>query len=176
MFNRRTGTDKSKDTLFAEMVNRFSVQVYWHIRRIVIVHADAEDIVQETFLKAFQNIDKLRQQESAKAWLLTIATNESLRFLGRNRPEACSIDDATSELLSIHADSYIDYDDTLAINFQKAIARLPRNQRLAFSLRYYDELSYEEIGNVIDCSPSSARVNYHMAKERIIKYLNEHDQ
>ncbi len=176
MLNRKTGTDINKETQFAEMVKRFSVQIYWHIRRIVVVHADAEDIVQETFLKAYQNFDKLRKQDSARAWLLTIATNESMRFLGRNRPEACPIDDATAELLTLHADSYIDYEDSVAVNFQKAMARLPRNQRLAFSLRYYDELNYEEIGKVLDCSANSAKVNYHLAKDRIIKYLNEHDQ
>jgi len=160
---------------FKELVSRFSEPIYWHVRRMVVSHADAQDVVQETFLKIFKSSADLRDDDSLKSWVYRIATNEALRHLRKNSLESYPIDDAPAGLLELRADEYTDYSDLEAVKLQKAINSLPEKQRVAFNLRYYDELSYEEIAEITGSTPASAKVSYHIAKNRVINFMNNHD-
>lgn len=160
---------------FRELVGRFSEPVYWHVRRLVVSHADAQDVVQETFIRIFKAATTLRDGNALRAWVYRIATNEAMRHLRRSMPQSCPIEDAQTDLLSIKADEYTDYSDLEAVRLQNAINTLPATQRVTFNLRYYDELSYDEIADITGSTPASAKVSYHLAKNRIINFMNNHD-
>ena len=156
-------------------MEKWGEPVYWHVRRLVGSHADAEDVVQETFIKVYQSLSTLRDNSALKAWLYKIATNEALSHLRRNQNGHVSIDDSAPDLLALKADEYFDYSDLEAVKLQSAINSLPPKQRVAFNLRYYDDLSYDEIADVTDSTAGNVKVNYHLAKNKIIEYMNSHD-
>ncbi len=147
--------------------------VYWHIRRLVIHHADAQDATQETFIRLFRSFNKFRGESSLKVWIYRIATNEALRVIGKRRNDIISIDDDNvSDVRMIADEEYVNYADVEAVKLQNAILSLPPKQQLAFNMRYYDELEYDEIASIIGSTPSSVKASYHIAKEKIIKYMN----
>ena len=146
--------------------------VYWHIRRLVIEHADAQDATQETFIRVFRSFDKFKGDSSLKVWIYRIATNEALRLIGKRHHNVISIDDDNIlEVRTIVDEEYVNYDDVEAIRMQNAILSLPTKQQLAFNMRYYDEMKYDEIASIIGSTPSSVKASYHLAKEKIIKYM-----
>lgn len=161
---------------FQLLMASYKEPIYWHIRRLVVNHDDAQDAAQEAFVRIFRNFSQYSEENSFRAWIFRIATNEALRLLGRQKNATMlSLDDVTADLLSTKADAYHDSSDAIAARLQKAILHLPAKQQLAFNLRYYDELSYEEIAEVSDSSAASAKMNYHLAKEKIIEFMNKND-
>lgn len=145
--------------------------VYWHIRRLVIHHEDAQDATQETFIRVFRSIGKFREDSSLNVWIYRIATNEALRLIENRRNSDISIvDDESPEVQMLADEEYVDFADLEAVKLQNAILTLPRKQQLAFNMRYYDEMDYEDIARIIGSSPSSVKASYHIAKEKIIKY------
>lgn len=147
--------------------------VYWHIRRLVMHHADAQDATQETFIRIFRSLDKFKGDSTLKVWIYRIATNEALRMIGKRRDDVISIDDEESAEVQMIADEeYVNYSDVEAVKLQNAILSLPTKQQLTFNMRYYDELEYDEIARIIGSTPSSVKASYHIAKEKIIKYMN----
>lgn len=157
---------------FDDVLKEYERPVYHHIRRMVVDHDDTSDIMQETFLKAYQGLGNLRDEKALKSWVYKIATNEALRFLSRRREELLSVVDENELLLGRLADSeYVDYEDKMAVDFQKALLSLSDQQRLVFNMRYYDELSYDEISEVTGCSIGTLKVQYHNAKEKITNYM-----
>lgn len=161
---------------FRLLMARYKEPVYWHIRRLVISHANAQDAAQESFVRIFRNFSQYREENSFRAWIFRIATNEALRILERDRNSRLfSLDEATNDLLNTKADEYFDESDHLAARLQRAITTLPSKQQLVFNLRYYNEMSYEEIASISDISAVSAKSNYHVAKEKIIDYMNKND-
>ena len=161
---------------FRLLMASYKEPVYWHIRRLVVSHADAQDAAQEAFVRMFRNFQQYNEANSFKAWIFRIATNEALRHLGRMKNATMlSLDDVTADLLASKTDTFYDNSDALAARLQKAILHLPAKQQLAFNLRYYDELSYEDIAEIAGSSASSAKTNYHLAKEKIIEYMNNND-
>lgn len=147
--------------------------VYWHIRRLVIHHADAQDATQETFIRIFRSFNKFKGDCSLKVWIYRIATNEALRLIGKRHNDIISIDDdEMPEVRMIVDEEYVDYTDVEAVKLQNAILTLPTKQQLTFNMRYYDELEYDDIARIIGSTPSSVKASYHIAKEKIIKYMN----
>lgn len=147
--------------------------VYWHIRRLVIHHADAQDATQETFIRIFRSFDSFKGDSSLKVWIYRIATNEALRLIGKRRDNIISLEDSeSSEVRTIADEEYVNYTDIEAVKLQNAILSLPTKQQLTFNLHYYDELGYEEIANIIGSTPSSVKASYHIAKEKIVRYMN----
>ena len=147
--------------------------VYWHIRRLVIHHNDAQDATQETFIRLFRSFAKFKGDSSLKVWIYSIATNEALRLIGKRRNDIISIDDDNVSNVRMIADTeYVNYADAEAVKLQNAILSLPSKQQLTFNMRYYDELEYDEIARIIESTPSSVKASYHIAKEKIIKYMN----
>ena len=158
---------------FRELMSRFKEPVYWHIRRLVVAHEDAQDAAQETFVRIYRSLDQYSGERSFSAWIYRIATNEALRVIERNNRRAFqALDETTADFT---ADAYIDYTDVEAVKLQRAIHTLPTKQQVAFNLRYYDEMSYEEIAEVTGSTASAIKSNYHLAKERIFEYLRSND-
>lgn len=161
---------------FRLLMKSYKEPLYWHIRRLVVSHDDAQDAAQETFIRIFRSFGQYSESNSLRAWLFRIATNEALRLLGRQKSATMlSLDDVTADMLSAKADAYYDSSDAMVARLQKAIQRLPAKQQLAFNLRYYDELSYEEIAEVAGSSAASMKMTYHLAKEKIIEYMQNND-
>ena len=158
---------------FRELMSRFKEPVYWHIRRLVVAHEDAQDAAQETFVRIYRSLDQYSGERSFSAWIYRIATNEALRVIERNNRRAFqTLDETTADFT---ADAYIDYTDVEAVKLQRAIHTLPTKQQVAFNLRYYDEMSYEGIAEVTGSTEGAAKSNYHLAKENIVEYLRSND-
>lgn len=156
---------------FRLLMATYKEPLYWHIRRLVVSHDDAQDAAQETLIRIFRSFGQYSEENSLRAWLFRIATNEALRLIERRREDSMPIE----KVFDIQADSYINYSDLEAVRLQKAILTLPPKQQLAFNLRYYDEMDYEEIAQIADTTAASVKASYHVAKEKIIKFMTSND-
>ena len=160
-----------------QLIEQYHRPLYWHIRRMVVSHDDAQDVLQETYIQIHTHLDELRKADSERAWVYRIATNEALQWL-RSRHEFLSLedDDASPLINTLMADTYTytDTGDALVLLMQEAILTLPTMQRTVFNLRYYDEMPYEEIASVTGSSVGAAKTNYHFAKEKISNYILAH--
>lgn len=157
------------------VMQKYGESVYWHARRLLVSHDDAQDAVQETFIKVFRSFHSLKEAKALRSWIYRIATNEALRFIERNKTPRLlteSIDDSATD---IAAADYTDYTDLEAVKLQKAILSLPPKQQATFNMRYYDEMEYQQIAEAMETTVSTVKVNYHLAKEKIIKYMNSND-
>ena len=170
----RAAREKS-ETGFRLLMQKYKQPVYWHIRRLVVAHDDAQDATQEAFIRIFRSFDKFRDDNSFRGWIFRIATNEALRLIDSRKQEQVSLEENAVGASNVMADNYVDYTDLETVKLQKAILSLPTKQQAAFNLRYYDELSYEEIAEAINSTASSVKVNFHIAKEKIVKYMNSND-
>ena len=161
--------------ILQQATDRYGRQLYWHIRRLVVSHDDAEDVLQETFIKIFTKGDTFRGEDSSfEAWCYKIATNEALQMLRRRTHLFQSIDDLNGELSEQIVTESAPGADRSSILFQQAIMQLSTQQRVAFNLRYYDDLPYSQIAEITGKSENSLRTNYHYAVEKIKEYLKEH--
>ena len=158
---------------FKMLMDKFQEPIYYYIRRLVVSHEDAEDVLQEVFIRVYRGWEQFRGESSLSTWIYRIATNESLRLLNaRKNEEAIAAEEVQEELMNkLKASDYIDYENELAVKFQEAILSLPEKQRQVFNLRYYDELEYEEISRILDSKVDALKVNYHYAKEKIKEYI-----
>jgi len=166
---------QSPENGFRMLMAKYQEPVYWHIRRLVVSHDDAQDASQETFVRIYRSQGNYRGDCSLRSWIYRIATNEALRLIGKRKQEVVSIDSQQTGVNLVMADNYIDYDDKVAVKLQKAILSLPPKQQLAFNLRYYDDLGFDEIAKIADSTPTSIKASYHVAKEKIIKFMNSSD-
>ncbi len=157
---------------FEIVVRKFSSQIYWQIRRLVFSHDDADDILQNTFMKAWSSLETFRGDSKISTWLFRIATNESLSFLQRKR-EQLSLDDPEASVVnSLSSEEYFDGDEAQR-SFMQAIASLPDKQRLVFNMRYFDEMKYDEISEVLGTSVGALKASYHIAVEKITTLLKK---
>lgn len=166
---------QSPEQGFRQLMAAYKEAIYWHIRRLVVLHDDAQDATQETFVRVFRNLAQCDDNRSFVAWIYRIATNEALRIIDRRRSDQQSLDIDDADAVALPADSYVDYTDLEAVKLQQAIRSLPAKQQVTFNLRYYDELDYAEIAAITESTVASAKMNYHLAKEKIIAYMNSHD-
>lgn len=159
---------------FTQLIKEYQEPLYWHLRRLVVNHEDARDLLQESLLQAWQKLDTLRDEGAVRSWLYKIATHAAYRHLQRHRIHPLSTEELSNMLLErLQSSSYVDYEEEGLLRFQQAILTLSEQQRTVFTLRYYDEMSYEEIARVVDSTPQSCRVAYHNATKRIQTYLEE---
>lgn len=161
---------------FGEMIRLYSEPLYRQIRRMVQTHDDADDLLQNTFMKAWQNIENFRGDAKLSTWLYKIAINESITHLERERKRlGISIDDQESNLVNlIEADKDID-GDRLAQRLREAIASLPEKQRLVFNMRYYDEMKYEKMSEILGTSVGALKASYHLAVKKIEQFFSDDD-
>jgi len=163
----------SQQTRYEALVRQYSESLYWHIRRMVVSHEDAQDILQDTLTSMFLHLWQLRDESKAKYWLYTIATNKANHFL-RKKSRELHCDDISDHLVDmLSGGEYVNYEKAAAIDLQKAILKLPKTQQMVFNLRFFDELEYDEICKITGSNPESVRVNYHLAKKKVTKYINE---
>ena len=168
----REACTRNPEEGFRMLVDQFQQPMYWHIRRMVVSHEDAEDVLQETFIRIFRYIGDFRSESSLSTWIYRIVTNECIRFLNKKKEEILSSEEVQEDLLNkLMASEYVDYENEMEVKFQQAILRLPEKQRIVFNLRYYDELSYEEISKITDSKVETLKANYHFAKEKIKEYM-----
>ena len=167
--------EQNVESGFRLLMSEYKEIVYWHIRRIVISHTDAQDATQETFIRVFRSLNQFSGNSSMKTWIYKIATNEALRILDKHKKEMLSLDATTPIANTIKADEYVNYNDLECVKLQKAISLLPTKQQITFNLRYYDEMEYDDIAKIIDTSSASAKANYHFAKEKIVHYMNSNN-
>ena len=166
----------TQEERFNEIVREFSERVYWHVRRFVNSHEDADDLVQDVFLKVWTALPSFRGEAQTYTWIYRIATNEALNWLRREKVRAALRFSSLDEEMErrIDADPWFN-GDAAERNLSKAVARLPERQRQVFILRYYDEMSYEEMAKVLDTSVGSLKASYHIAQEKIRETLGKSD-
>lgn len=152
---------------FRQLLTQYEQPIYWHIRRLVGSHEDAQDALQETFIRAWRNLDSLRQASSERAWLYRIATNEALRLIDARPENQDSLDEGTP----IAAVNDSPAPDDIQAALTAAVNTLPPRQRAVFIMRYYDDMSYDDIAAATMSNVKTVTANYHHAKERIRQYL-----
>ncbi|MDR2423593.1 MAG: RNA polymerase sigma factor [Prevotellaceae bacterium] len=163
---------EQRNYAFNLLVRQYQERLYWHIRKIVISHDDADDLVQNTFLKALENFDTFREEAQLYTWLYRIATNEALTLLRkrRNRFFIPMVDVENQLSKTLESDEYFDGNE-MQRKLQRAILKLPEKQRIVFNMRYFDEMKYEEISSILGTSVGALKASYHHAAEKIEKYL-----
>lgn len=160
---------------FEAMVKDLTPQLYATIRRIVQYHEDADDVLQNTYLKAWRALDNFRGESQLSTWLFRIAMNESISFVQRQHPTEAMGSEATNNVTrTLESDPYFDGNET-ELQLQQAIATLPEKQRIVFNLRYFEEMKYEEMSNLLSTSEGALKASYHLAVKKIEAYFNEHD-
>lgn len=160
---------------FSDIVSQYSEPLYWKIRHIVLNHDDANDILQNVFIKAWKNIDDFKNRAKISTWLYRIAINESLDFIRKQKSNAVIESDADNNIANrLIADEYFDGDKTVAM-LQQAIATLPEVQRVVFNLRYYDEMKYSEMSKILNTTEGALKASYHIAVKKITEYFKSQD-
>ena len=161
---------------FEKMVRQYSEQLYWQVRRIVLTHDDANDVLQNTFIKAWNGLASFHGDSKVLTWLSRIAINESIDFVRRQKNlTTVSADDSEQSVANtLMADEFFDGDSTEAM-LQEAIASLPEVQRTVFTLRYYDEMKYSDMSKLLDTSEGSLKASYHIAVKKITEFFKSHD-
>ena len=162
---------------FSKVVRLYSEPLYWQIRRMVGGHDDANDILQNTFLKAWGSLENFRGDAKLSTWLYKIAVNESLSFLEREkRRDAVSLDgeDVPSSVRALYADDNID-GAALQQKLMQAIATLPEKQRIVFNMKYFDDMKYEQMSEILGTSVGALKASYHLATKKIEQYIDNSD-
>ncbi|MDT7830255.1 sigma-70 family RNA polymerase sigma factor [Pricia sp. S334] len=159
---------------FEVLVDTYKERLYWHIRRIVLNHEDADDVLQNTFIKVYRNIDGFKGDSKLYSWMYRIATNESLTLL-KNKARKLDIGNAELQdrmLHNLQADVYFE-GDQIQLKLQKAIATLPEKQKLVFNMKYFEALKYTEISEILETSVGGLKASYHLAVKKIEAYLKK---
>ncbi len=168
----RLKSEKTKDAAFKELLNQYKERLYWQIRHIVKSHDDADDVLQNTFIKIFRNIHSFKGESKLFSWMYRIATNEAITFLNQNAKRQ----NITSETLQfqkidqLKADVYFEGDD-IQLKLQKAIATLPEKQQLVFNMKYFQGLKYKDMAEILETSEGALKASYHIATKKIEEYL-----
>ena len=165
---------ESENYAFNIIVETFKERLYWHIRKIVIDHDDTDDVLQNTFIKVWKGLPAFREDSTLFTWIYRIATNEALSFLKQKRTKyflpLTNVERQLSE--SLESDKYFDGDE-IQLKLQKAILTLPEKQRIIFNMKYYDDMRYEDISDILGTSVGALKASYHHAVKKIEKYLSE---
>ena len=167
--------EETKEKAFASLVKKYQEKLYWHIRRMVVQHEDANDVLQNVFIRVWKGLENFREDSRLYTWLYRIATNESLTYLDQlKRKSAVSLSNVETGLSNkIKADRNFDA-QKVEWKLQLAIQQLPEKQRVVFALRYYEEMPYEEMSRVLDTSEGALKASYHHAAKKIEDYMLNH--
>lgn len=169
---------KNKETqekAFRELISLYKERLYWHIRKIVINHDDADDVLQNTFVKVFKNIDGFRGKSKLYSWMYRIATNEAISHLNKksNLNKIDNFELQNQIVQNLYADEYFDGDE-IQLKLQMALATLPQKQRIIFNMRYFDDMKYTDISDILETSVGGLKASYHHARKKIERFiLNE---
>lgn len=162
---------RSQEKGFQFLMDTYQVRLYWHIRRLIVDHDLAQDVLQDTFIKVYQNFHQFKQDSKLYTWLYRIATNEALQQLNKMKRMQKTEEDAEYVMQNLVADNMDSQGNEIQLLLQKAIQMLPEKQRVVFTMRYYDDLPYEEMSNILDMSVGTLKTNYHYAKQKIEEFI-----
>lgn len=165
---------KTKEQGFKELVTNYKERLYWHIRKIVINHDDTDDVLQNTFIKVYKNIDSFNEKSKLYSWMYRIATNEAITFINKRAKERSQdITDYNIEMANnLESDSFYTGDE-IQIILQKAIATLPQKQQLVFNMRYFDEIKYDDMSEILETSVGALKASYFHAVKKIEQYIKD---
>jgi len=171
-FILRLQDPKSKEAAFRELLQLYKERLYWHIRKIVISHDDADDVLQNTFIKVYRSIDKFKGDSKLFSWMYRIATNESITHINKNakRLQISNEEHQTNAINNLTADVYFE-GDAIQLKLQQAIAALPQKQQLVFNMKYFEALKYKDMAEVLDTSEGALKASYHIAVKKIEAFL-----
>ncbi|MFD1630453.1 RNA polymerase sigma factor [Pseudopedobacter beijingensis] len=164
--------ENKRQEAFSLLLKKYQQKVYWHIRRMVINHDDADDLVQDVFIKVWKNLDNFRQDSQLYTWLYRIATNECITFLNKKKDKLNVSYEEMAEKLgdSLNDDNYFTGEE-IQKKLQQAILTLPEKQRLVFNMKYYDDLKFQEISDILGTSVGALKTSYHLAVKKIENFL-----
>ena len=167
-------SETHKEQAFKTLITLYKERLYWHIRNIVKSHDDTDDVLQNTFIKVFKNINTFKGDSKLFSWMYRIATNESITFINQNakRLKTTSEEVQQSALNNLASDIYFEGRD-IQIKLQKAIATLPEKQQLVFNMKYFQDLKYSELSDILETSEGALKASYHIAVKKIEAYLTE---
>lgn len=173
LISKLKSTD-AKQEAFRELLKQYKERLYWHIRKIVLNHDDADDVLQNTFIKIYNNINIFKEESKLYSWMYRIATNEAITFLNlkAKRNNSTLENEKDFALNQLEADVYFE-GDAIQLKLQKAIATLPEKQQLVFNMKYFDELTYEELSEILETSVGALKASYHIAVKKITAQLTE---
>lgn len=164
--------EDSRNHAFTLLLSKYKQRIYWHIRKMVIDHDDADDITQDTFVKVWHHLDQFKGDSQLYTWVYKIATNECLGFLRKKRKRFfLPFYDVERELEGKLASSTLINGDEIQMKLQKALLKLPEKQRLVFNMKYFDEMKYEDISEIVGTSVGALKASYHLAVKKIEDYL-----
>ncbi|WP_372934558.1 RNA polymerase sigma factor [Mariniphaga sediminis] len=168
--------ENTRDLAFHRLIKQYEERLYWHIRKIVMNHEDTDDILQNTFIKVWKNIDNFREESSLFTWLYRIATNESITFLNsKKRRSLLPLNDVSDYLMeNLAADPYFE-GDKIQMKLQHAILQLPEKQRIVFNMKYFDEIKYEDMSVILNTSVGALKASYHHAAKKVEEFLKNSD-
>lgn len=166
----------TKEEAFRELVATYQERLYWHIRKIVINHDDADDVLQNTFIKIFRNLASFQAKSSLYTWMYRIATNESLTHLKQQarRNKIADVEYNEAAINNLESDVYFE-GKAIQLQLQKAIASLPERQRLVFNMRYFDEMPYKEMSEILEITVGGLKSTYHIASQKIMLFLKDNE-
>lgn len=169
-------SDADKEKAFRDLMSQYKERLYWHIRNMVLDHDDADDVLQNTFIKVYRNIDSFKGDSKLYTWMYRIATNEAITFM-RKRAKRNNI---TMEEVKDHAINNLESDvyfegGAIELNLQKAIASLPERQQLIFNMKYFEDHTYEQLSEILDISVGGLKSSYHIAVKKITAYLKDNE-
>jgi RNA polymerase sigma-70 factor (ECF subfamily) len=160
-----------KQQAFSLLMNKYQKRIYWHIRRIVLCHEDADDVTQTTFIKAWNNLESFKGESSIHTWLYRIATNESITYINKlKRMQLVPLEDSTFLYERLTHDPFFS-GDKIQLKLQKAILQLPEKQRIVFTMKYYEDITFDEMAAILETSVGALKASYHHAAKKIEDYL-----
>ena len=165
-------SETHKEQAFRTLITLYKERLYWHIRNIVKSHDDTDDVLQNTFIKIYKNIHNFKGDSKLFSWMYRIATNESITFINQNarKLQITSEEVQSSAINKLTSDVYFE-GDAIQLQLQKAIATLPRKQQLVFNMKYFQDLKYSEISDILETSEGALKTSYHIAVKKIETYL-----
>ncbi len=166
------GNEATRNSALSHLINKYQQRLYWHIRKIVIDHDDSDDVLQNTFIKVWKGLENFKAESQLYTWLYRIATNEALSLLRqKQKKQTASIHPIEYELSkNLESDHYFTGDE-IQLKLQQAILTLPEKQRLVFNMRYYDEMPYEQMSEILETSVGALKASYHIAAKKIEELL-----
>ncbi|WP_299334468.1 RNA polymerase sigma factor [uncultured Psychroserpens sp.] len=173
-FIQRLKTSSTKEAAFKELLKLYKERLYWHIRHIVKSHDDADDVLQNTFIKVYKNIHNFKGDSKLFSWMYRIATNESITHINKNVKRLNLTNGETQEHLvnSLTADVYFEGDE-IQYKLQQAIATLPEKQQMVFNMKYFQDIKYKDMSDILDTSEGALKASYHIAVKKIEAYLTQ---
>ena len=164
--------EKTREQGFRKLISLYKERLYWHIRKMVISHDDADDVLQNTFIKVFKNIGNFKGESKLYSWMYRIATNEAITHINKNAKHQNSSSQEMQQkaVNNLQSDVYFE-GETIQLKLQQAIASLPHKQQLVFNMKYFDDIKYKEMSEILETSEGALKASYHIAVKKIEAFL-----